>query len=104
MRWWLISIRRRGLRRLLRSGWRWGRSWGGWWPGGGWGAWGWGTLILEAVIIGAAIQVTQDTVAQIVLRAEGIEQNWNWTETLEQLGIGTLGAFMGLVLMPIEER
>src|SRR5712691_6359528 len=59
---------------------------------------------LEMVVIGIAIQETMDTVAQIVMRAKGIEQTWNWRETLDQIGIGALGGAMGVVLMPLEEK
>ncbi|HEY2575487.1 MAG TPA: hypothetical protein VGI74_04195, partial [Streptosporangiaceae bacterium] len=61
-------------------------------------------MIFHAIPIGIAIQVGQDTLAQIIEMAEGIEKNWNWTETLEQVGIGALGGAMGSFLKPLEEK
>src|SRR5579875_2566664 len=62
------------------------------------------TAIMHAIPIAIAIQVGQDTLAQIIERSMGVEQNWNWAETFEQIGIGALGGVMGMVLKPVEER
>ena len=60
--------------------------------------------VVEMVSIGIAIQVALDTVAQVVMLVKGIEQTWNWRESLDQVGIGALGGAMGFVLKPAEER
>jgi len=59
--------------------------------------------VLYAIPIGIAIQVGQDTLAQIIALAEHVERTWNWDETLEQIGIGALGGLMGGILKPVEK-
>ena len=59
--------------------------------------------IVSASVIGVGIQVLLDSIAQAVLIGEGIQKTWNWEETGLQVGVGLLGAGMGLVLHPIQE-
>ncbi len=58
--------------------------------------------ILSATLIGIAIQVLLDSIAQGVLIGEGIQQKWNWKETGLQIAVGALGGAMGLALHPVE--
>ncbi len=58
--------------------------------------------ILSATLIGIAIQVLLDSIAQAVLIGEGIQQSWNWAETGLQVAVGALGGAMGLALHPLE--
>ncbi len=57
--------------------------------------------ILTAELVSIATQVALDAIVQRVLIDEGIQQSWNWADTVQQLEVGALGGIMGVVLEPL---
>jgi hypothetical protein len=60
--------------------------------------------ILQMGVIGILIQVFTDILAQAIAVAEGIQRDWNWSETVFMAGAGALGGAMGAFLMPLQGR